>query len=154
MAQRTTIYIFTASKMKPDKITYLLILIVMLGWGISVFFDKLATNRLGNRSIVPVLVSCGVGLIPYIILFVFSKNFNYDPKGIIWLSLASFLNAVGIIGYYLIFVRSEVTWAVPMTALYPIIPIALAFLFLKETITITKIIGILFSFGAIVFLSL
>jgi len=140
--------------MKPDKVTYLLVLLVMLGWGISVFCDKLVTNRLGNRSIIPVLISCGVGLIPYIIFFVFNKSFNYDPKGIIWLTLASLFNAVGVIAYYLIFVKSEVTWAVPLTALYPIIPIVLAFLFFKETITMTKIIGILFSFGAIVFLSL
>ena len=154
MVRGTTIDIFTILRMKPDKIIYLLILVVMLGWGISVFLDKLVTNRLGNRSIIPVLISCGVGLIPYIIFFVFSKNLNYDPKGIIWLTLASLSNAVGVVAYYLIFVRSEVTWAVPLTALYPIIPIVLAFIFLRETITITKIIGILFSFAAIVFLSL
>ncbi|HUW24673.1 MAG TPA: DMT family transporter [Patescibacteria group bacterium] len=140
--------------MKPDKIAYLLVLLVMLGWGISVFFDKLATNRLGNRSIIPIIFSCGIGLIPLIIFLFYSKNLNYDAKGIMWLIVASVLNAIGVISYFLVFVRSEVTWATPMTALYPVIPIILAFIFLKETVTITKIIGILLSFGAIIFLSL
>lgn len=140
--------------MKIDKISYLFVLIVFLGWGTSVFFDKLATNRLGGRSIIPVIVSIVFGLIPLFFFYFFSKSLNFDQKGILWLFVATLLNAAGVIFYYLLFVRSEITWAVPVTALYPILPIFLAFFFLKESISTTRIIGIMLSLCAIVFLSL
>lgn len=140
--------------MKIDKLAYFYVLIVFLGWGLSVFCDKLATNRLGSRSVFPIIVSLIFGLIPLIIYYFWAKSLNYDPKGIFWLFVATLVNTTGTIGYFLLMAKTEVSRVTPITALYPIIPIILGFWILKESITFTKIIGIVLSFGAIIFLSL
>lgn len=140
--------------MKIDKILYLYALIVFLGWGLSVFSDKLATNRLGNRSIIPVVISSLASLVILSGFYLFSERLGFDRKGIFWITISSLLNYVAIVFYYLLFVKSEVTWAVPMTALYPLLPVILGVAILHESLTLTKTIGIALSLLAIVFLSI
>lgn len=140
--------------MKVEKIIYLLVLIIFFGWGIGIFLDKLATNSLGNRSIVPLIISSIFSLLILGIFYIFSQKLGYDKRGLAWLTLSCFLNSIGLVSYYLLLVKTEVSWATPLTALYPIIPIILGFVLLKESIDLTKIIGIGLSLAAIVFLSL
>lgn len=140
--------------MRTEKIVYLYVLIVFLAWGVSVFLDKLATNKLGNRTILPLVISSVFSFLVLGIFYFFSARLGYDRKGLIWLTLSSLLNSVALISYYLVVVKTEVSWAVTITALYPIIPIVLGIIILHESLTWTKVTGIVLSLIAIIFLSL
>lgn len=140
--------------MKVEKIVYLYILIVFLGWGLSIFLDKLVTNRLGNRVIVPLIISSIFSLIILGIFYFFSEKLGYDRKGLALMTLSSFLTSVALISYYLVVAKSEVSWAGTITALYPIIPIVLGIVVLHESLNWTKVTGIVLSLVAIIFLSL
>lgn len=140
--------------MKIDKIVYLYVLIVFLGWGLSVFFDKMVTNRMGNKAILPLVVSLAVSLVALLFFYFFSKTLGYDSKGIGLMLIGFLLNSVGIIAYFLLFLKTDLTWAVPVTALYPVIPIILGIVILHESLTWTKITGVVLSLAAIIFLSL
>lgn len=140
--------------MKADKILYLFALIVFLGWGLSVFADKLATNKLGNRSIIPVVISFIPSLLVLFFFLFFSERLGFNKEGVFWITVSTFLNDIAIIFYYLLFVKSEVTWAVPITALYPLLPVILGVIILNEELTLTRVMGIGLSLLAIVFLNL
>ncbi len=140
--------------MKPDKVAYLYVLIVFITLGISVFLDKLATNRLGNRSAIPVIIAYSISSLVFFLFLLLSKTLNFDQKGLVLLLISSILTAVSTTAYYLLFARAEISWAVPILSLRAIIPIALGIIILHETLSITKIVGICFSLFAIIFLSL
>ena len=140
--------------MKFDKIVYFFAIIVFFAGGISIFFDKLAANRLGNRSFIPVVISNAISLLILLSFYLLSNRLGYDRKGMGLLFIGSFLFAVFLVFYYLLFARVQISWLIPIIGLNSIIPIILGFLILKESLTINKIIGIVLSMVAIAFLSI
>ena len=138
-----------------DKLTIIFLGIVFFGWGISVLFDKLAANRMGTRGSIIYLVSSFPSILVLLFyLFWGYKIGNFDRTGVFWITASSVANIIALIAYYLVFTKAEVSWAVTVTALYPICTIILAYLFLHEAITIYRWIGILLAMIAIVFLSI
>lgn len=138
-----------------DKITWLFVIIVFLSWGTSVFFDKLAAVKIGSRGWWLYFLSTLPSIIFFLILlFGGYRIFHFDKTGILWLLLAAITNTIALVFYYLVFTKTEASWAAPITALYPIWTAILALVFLKETISLYKIIGIFLAMAAIIFLSL
>ena len=76
-----------------------------------------------------------------------------DKLGIGLALLAGAIGAFGLIGLYMLLTRAEASSAIPMTALYPALTALLAFIFLRETITVAKVTGIILSLIAIYLLS-
>jgi len=137
-----------------DKFTIFFISVVFFSWGISVFFDKLAANRMGTRGSIIYLAS----LLPSLLILGFYllwgyKIWGFDRIGILWVTISSILNIIALIAYYFVFTKAEASWAVAVTALYPICTVILAFIFLHETITLTRMVGIILAMVALVFLS-
>ncbi len=138
-----------------DKFTIFLIAVVFLSWGFSVFLDKLAANRLGIRGSMIYLFS----MLPALLVLGFYllwgyKIWGFNRVGVLWMTIATILNIIALVAYYLVFTKAEASWAVTVTALYPICTIILAFIFLHETITLTKVVGIVLAMVALVFLSI
>jgi len=138
-----------------DKLTIFLISIVFLSWGVSVFFDKLAANRIGVRGSMIYFFS----MLPALLVLAFYllwgyKIWGFDRVGVLWITLATVLNIIALVCYFLVFTKAEASWAVAVTALYPICTVILAFVFLHESITLHKIIGIILAMTALFFLSL
>lgn len=131
-----------------------LALLVFLGWGASGFFDKLATNGLGSKGAWIWAITYIPAVIMLLIGFVWAEKFGLSKSGMMFLLITDVVSAVAIIGYYLLVSRTQVSFVVPLTALYPVFTVILAYFFLKEPMTTTKIIGIGFSLLAILFLSL
>ena len=137
-----------------DKFTIFFITVVFFSWGISVFFDKLAANRMGARGSIIYLAS----LLPSLLILGFYllwgyKIWGFDRTGVLWVTISSVLNIIALIAYYFVFIKAEASWAVAVTALYPICTVILAFIFLHETITLTRMVGIILAMVALVFLS-
>ena len=138
-----------------DKLTILFLSLVFFGWGLSVFFDKLAANRMGTKGAFIYIISA----LPTIVVLLFYlfwgyKLGNFDRMGVFWVFVSSILNIISLFFYYLVFTKTEASWAVAVTALYPVCTIILAWIFLHETITLTKIIGIVLAMAALVFLGI
>ena len=58
------------------------------------------------------------------------------------------------LGFYLLMARKDASVVAPLTALYPALVAVLAFIFLRESLTLIKVFGIILATAAMVLLSL
>jgi len=121
-------------------------------WGFVGLFQKLGTNRISTR---PLLIWFTVGLLLMLPWFMgggnlFSLGAREDLIGI----LAGITNGMGA---WFLFASLEAgakaSVAVPLTALYPLLTILFATVFLAETLTSLQWIGILLALASGVMLS-
>lgn len=119
--------------------------LVFIGWGVSVFFDKLATTKLGLRGLWLWVAGFLPALLLYPAVYLFSQKLGFDRGGLIFLFLSSLFNIFALIFYYLVLLKSELSAAAPFTALYPALTVVLAFIFLHEGLTAAKVAGIFLS---------
>lgn len=137
-----------------DKSIFLWTIITLFSWGIGSFFDKLATNKIGERTLFFSFVSYSFFVILYCLFtYKFKNLLNSEKSGIGIAILAGLISTFGMIGFYKLLTRGEASSVIPLTALYPAVTAVLAFIFLRESITMTKILGIIFSLVAIYLLS-
>jgi transporter family protein len=138
-----------------DTHTLLLALLALFGWGVGSFVAKIAANRLGNIVVFWDLVGYAAVTIVYALLvFKPAAIAINDPVGV---GLALFSGAIGAtagIAFFLLLVQKEASVVVPLTAVYPALTAILAFLFLKESLTWLKALGIVFATLAVYLLSL
>ena len=129
-----------------DSATILITIITFIAWGVGSFISKLATNRIGEQAVFwDILANVPLIIIYSLIVFKFSNLSQQQNKtGILLASLAGLIGAVGFIGFYMLLNRAEASSVIPLTALYPALTAVLAFIFLKESVTPTKIAGIPF----------
>lgn len=137
-----------------DLKTFLFALMSLLSWGVGSFISKLATNRIGEKAVFWDLVGYAPALIIYSLIAYKLKNIFYlDKTGIILAVISGIIGSFGLIGFYLVLTRKDASAAVPLTALYPALTAILAFIFLKESLTIAKVVGIILSVFALYLLS-
>lgn len=134
---------------------YTYVVTVLFGWGISVFFDKLAANSLGSKGTYLYLLSFMPSLVILLFFYFWGyKMVGYSQTGVLWLIISTICNLVALGAYFLLFTKTEASWASAMTAVYPVITIILAAIFFRESMTITRLAGIILAMLAVVFLSL
>jgi len=137
-----------------DLTTLLAVIVTFVGWGVSSFISKLAANRIGAKGVFWEMIGYAPAVILYsLIVFKLKNLVQADKLGI---GLAIFTGAVGSfgwIGWYFLLTKGEASTVVPLTALYPALTAVLAFIFLHESVTSSKLLGILFSLIAIYLLS-
>lgn len=138
-----------------DRLTFIITLITLASWGTSSFIDKLATNRIGMKTAFwNSLIYLPLVLIYVLFSYKLKELFTADKLGI-WLALLSgIVGSAGFIGFYLLLTRKDASTAVPLTALYPALTAILAFIFLRESLTLLKVAGIVLAMLAVYFLSL
>ncbi|MBI4150475.1 EamA family transporter [Candidatus Woesearchaeota archaeon] len=128
----------------------ILALIVFGFWG---FFPKLAGNYISPKSVMLYEV-LGAIIIGMGVLFLVNFKPETHPYGILFGILTGIAATLGSLFYIFAVRYKQVSIVVTMTALYPVITILLAFLFLNESITIRQGIGMVFALIAIVLFSL
>lgn len=121
----------------------------------GLFISKLATNKIGEKALFwDFLFRLPIVLI-YSIYFLKIKDILLSEKSGIFLSILSgIMGALGLISFFILLSKREASAAVPLTALYPVLTAILAFIFLKESLTLTKIIGIVLAMISIYLLNL
>ncbi|MGD0781865.1 MAG: EamA family transporter [Candidatus Aminicenantales bacterium] len=130
-------------------------LAALLLWGVWGFLGKLASRSLDHRQLV------FLSLAGYSLIFLFVAAHGWgrgvlqaSPKGA-GLALATGLfSGVAYFFFYLGISRGEASRIVTITALYPVISVLLAFLILREAVTITKILGLAMAIGGLILLSI
>jgi len=134
--------------------TFLVAFLSLLSWGIGSFFAKLATNKIGDKAVFWDMIAYAPVVITYSFIAFKNNLLAAEKTGIIYGLLAGGIGSFGLIFFYVLLTRKDASSAVPLTAIYPALTAILAFIFLKERLTLVKIIGIILSSIALILLSL
>ena len=126
--------------------------LALLIYGFWGFFPKLAVSYINPQSAIVYQVVGGM-LVGVLALFLVGWRPEAHPLGILFALLTGITGVLGTLFYYAAASRGNISVVVSMTALYPIITICLAFLFLHEPLTFRQVIGMIFAFAAIVLFS-
>ena len=127
-------------------------ILALLVWGFWGFFPKLATNYISPKSVL-VYEVIGAIIVGVAVLFLINFKPEVNAKGITFAILTGIAGTLGALFFIFAVSRGETSVVVTTTALYPLITIILAFLILKEPITMKQGIGMIFAFAAMMLLS-
>ena len=125
--------------------------IALIGWGFWAIGSKMMT-RYFNTSSTSFWISLS-GIIFLSIYLVFRRDLMVN-KHVLYAVPIGLVSLVAILGFYKALKSGPASVVVPLTNMYVIFPVLYGFIFLKETITTTRILGIVFAIIATVFLSL
>ena len=127
-------------------------LLAMITFGFWGFFPKLAINFITPQSalIYQVLGGLVIGLVALVTV---GFKPEIQPMGILYAFLTGITGVFGTLFYYAATSHGQLTIVVSLTALYPLITILLAFIFLHETISLKKTVRLFFALTAIILLS-
>ncbi|MBI3366733.1 DMT family transporter [Candidatus Roizmanbacteria bacterium] len=135
--------------------TTLLTILIILFWGVWGLFAKIASTRIGGEKAFFYDIFSYFILTLIIVAIFFRKNlFNVDKSGLIAAFLAGIFSSIGGILFFVLLNKKDATTVIPLTALYPMITVILAVVFLKESLTTTKIFGIIFAIAGLLLLNL
>lgn len=117
------------------------IALAIFGWALWAIFNKLALNHIHPFAVQFV---AAVICVPLTILYwcLIPKDMKWNVAGIVWATLAACVTFGGTIAYMYAASQKEVTQVIGYTALYPSITFLLAIIFLGETFTLNKFIGL------------
>ncbi|MCD6146509.1 MAG: EamA family transporter [Thermoplasmata archaeon] len=127
-------------------------ILAMIVWGFWGFFPKLATNYISPKSVL-VYEVIGAIIVGVAVLFLINFKPEVNAKGITFAILTGIAGTLGALFFIFAVSRGETSVVVTTTALYPLVTITLAFLILKEPITIKQGVGMIFAFAAMMLLS-
>jgi len=117
------------------------------GWGISYFIRGIAASKVVDFGHLLLMATAGLMFGNYIlIVFVFGlKTFSFSI-GHILTTCSGLFQVLGDLGFFLLSKEGqEASKVVPLTGTYILLPCILGFVFLKDTVTVMKIIAIFLS---------
>lgn len=118
-------------------------------WG---FFPKLAVVWLDPRSAL-VYQTLGGLLVGLLVLASLKFTPAFHPRGVLFAVLTGLAGVVGTLCFFAAAARGRISLVVSVTALYPLLTILLAALFLKEPLTARHLAGMACAVAAILLLS-
>lgn len=124
----------------------LYLILCILGWGISIFLNRLALEKMHPLYIQASASIVGLLLFPIYLAILHQTNKigNYSISGFIYASIAFVLSVLAAFCLHSYVKNGNVLGsAVAFTSTYPVITILLSYLFLGETFSNSKIIGII-----------
>ena len=126
----------------------------ILGWGMYGIFAKLGTARIGLQAILWYQIAMSLAVVVFLTVM---RNFiplNLDSRGVLFGVATGLSNFVAVVSLFTLLQRNfPVNIVYPLTALYPLVTVLVAVLFLGEPITIVKGIGAVLAVVAIALLS-
>jgi len=134
--------------------TEFFILASILGWGIGSFLMKYATGQLHPIVISAISLSLYMVLLP--LLWAFMKfDHTINTTGIVYALLASLFMCIGSLGFsYALRSGGPVGQVTILSTLYPALTLLLSMIFLGETLSVKKGIGVVLAVISFIFLGL
>ena len=126
--------------------------IALIIYGLWGFFPKLAVTYINPASALIYEVA-GAMLVGLASLFWVGFQPETHPKGILFAVLTGVTGMLGTLFFFAAASRGKISVVVSMTALYPLITLLLAAIFLREPITVKQILGMFCAVAAIVLLT-
>ncbi len=126
--------------------------LAFLLWGVYAFLPKLTTRYVDAASAV-VYHALGGLAVALVVLAVLGFRPAADPRGAGLALVTGMLGVAGALAYLYAVTRGPVGVIATVTALYPVLSIALATLYLHEPLTLRQGVGIALALVAIVLVS-
>lgn len=127
-------------------------LLALFSFGLWGFFTKLSVTHIDSRSAL-IYQTLGVMVIGFCMLNIMNFKPATDMKGLGYALLTGLTYAIGCWFYLIAASKGKIITVVTLTALYPLITILLAFLLLKENISLKQGAGIMLAFFSIFLMS-
>jgi transporter family protein len=131
---------------------FLWTILAMITFGAWGFFPKLAVSYINPQSALIYQVIGGL-LVGIISLAMVNFKPEMHPMGILYGLLTGITGVLGTLFYYFAASKGQIAIVVSLTALYPLITILLAIIFLNETLVLKQYVGLGFALAAIVLLT-
>ncbi|XRP97057.1 EamA family transporter [Methanocaldococcus sp. 16A] len=133
-------------------IAIILGLLVAVFYGIGTFFAKIVCEK--NPLFQWIVVNI-VGIILCIFILIKYKNIIITEQKILTYAIISaVLVVVGSLLLYYALYKGKASIVVPLSSIGPAITVALSILFLKETLSISQMIGVIFIIIGVILLSI
>ncbi len=120
----------------------------LLSFGLWGLFTKLTVVHIDSRSAL-VYQTIGVVIVGIFALGLMNFKPATDTKGLFYAILTGAAYGVGCLFYFVAASKGKITTVVTLTALYPLVTIALAYFLLKEAVTLKQGAGIILALGSI-----
>lgn len=135
----------------PRWLAYALLCIV--AWGSWGFVAKLGADRIAPG---PLQILATVGSLPLALMAFLQLRMRLekDGKGISYGIVNGVLSAIGLLAYYAAVSRGKVSVVGPVTSLFPLLTVILAFVFLRERLNGVQVVGVALSLAAIAIFSI
>ena len=131
---------------------YVFALIAVIFWGLWGFLPKLTIKYIDPKSAL-VWEVIGAMIVGLVMLAVIGFKLETHPKGVVFAILTGLFALLGALAFLYAISKGKASVVVTMTALYPLIAIALSFFVLHETITIKQGAGIIVALIAMILLA-
>ena len=127
--------------------------VAFLCWGVFAFLPKLTTRYLDPKSAI-IYHALGGLLVAGVALLLIGNRPAVDPRGVGLALMTGVLGVGGALAYLYAVMRGPVGVIATVTALYPILAVVLATVFLHETLTLRQTAGVVLGLVAIVLVSM
>lgn len=127
-------------------------LFAFLLYGLWAFFPKIAVNYISPTSAVVYEVA-GSLLVGLFVLWLVDFHPQAHPKGILFAVLTGVAGMLGTLFFFAACVNGKISVVASLTAIYPLVTVLLAVIFLREPITVKQLCGMIMAMGAIILLA-
>jgi transporter family protein len=128
----------------------------LVSWGLWGLLARISVSTIGWRE--TVFLSYVGGLLAFLLfLLLGGLRLPHHQTQAIWLVVAILAGALGFIGtpsFYAALDQNPSSIVVVITSLYPLVTVALSALFLGESLTTSKLLGVSLALAALVLLSI
>jgi transporter family protein len=115
---------------------------MFLAWGVWGLAAKFAVKQIGMQLLVWGQLAT-LALFPlYFILFKELLPLKLDATGIGWALVTGVLGALGTLFLYLTLRAAPTSTVIPLSSLYPVVTVILAYIFLQEELSPTRLLGV------------
>jgi transporter family protein len=127
--------------------------LALLAWGLWGFMPKLAVNFLEPKTAFMFEVLGGVVTGLFVFLIFQPQLAGAEIRGVIPALLTGVLGYVGLLCFMYAVREGKLCVIASLTALYPVITVALAMIFLREKINIVQLAGIILALVSVILIS-
>ncbi len=127
--------------------------LAILIWGLWAFFPKMATNCLEPKTAFIFEVIGGVVTGLFVFFFMRPELGGAEIRGIIPAMLTGMMGYLGLLCFMYAIKDGKLCVVAPLTALYPVVSLALAIIFLRERINLVQFAGIILAVVSVVLIS-
>jgi bacterial/archaeal transporter family protein len=127
-------------------------LLCMVSWGIWGFVAKLGADKIAPGPL-QILATAGTFPLALLAFLQLRMRLEKDVSGITYGILNGVLSGIGLLAYYAAASRGKVSVVGPVTSLFPLLTVGLAFLILRERLNAVQMGGVALSLVAIAIFS-
>ncbi len=128
-------------------------ILALLLWGLWGFLPKLASENLDHGSIAIYQLLGGITAAA-VFLLLRKEHIEFDMKSVSYAMVSGIAGFAGAFFFLMALSRGKVSVVIPVTGLYPVLSILLAFIILKEPIALKQLAGIILAVIAIILMGL